>query len=284
KAEQADGGRDQRPVRRLGARRELAGAGDRPRPGRAGHGRAHRTPRRRAARTRRLGSALDPALGDHRSAYRPPTGGQSDDQRRPAGDPLADRRDRRRGRRSRHRLPGRRQVRVSAVALRVRRGREGGPPSGCGQGERWEGRQVSEAVLVLEDGTLFRGKGFGAEGETLGEAVFCTGMTGYQETLTDPGHYGQIVVATFPQIGNTGWNSADGESLGDDGTPDGRIRASGYAGRETSPTVSSWRSDRGALEDEMVRQGLVGIRGVDTRAVVRHLRGHGAVRAGIFSG
>lgn len=143
---------------------------------------------------------------------------------------------------------------------------------------------MSEAVLVLEDGTVFRGRGFGAEGETLGEAVFFTGMTGYQEILTDPGHHGQIVVATFPQIGNTGWNSADGESLGDDGVPDGRIRASGYVVRETSPTVSSWRSDRGGLEDEMVRQGLVGIRGVDTRAVVRHLRGRGAMRAGIFSG
>ncbi|MDN5758241.1 MAG: glutamine-hydrolyzing carbamoyl-phosphate synthase small subunit [Tomitella sp.] len=143
---------------------------------------------------------------------------------------------------------------------------------------------MSEAVLVLEDGKVFRGRGFGAEGQTLGEAVFCTGMTGYQETLTDPSYHRQIVVATAPQIGNTGWNSMDSESSTDDGSPGSKIWVAGYAVREPSRRVSSWRADRGSLEDEMVRQGVVGISGIDTRAVVRHLRDRGAMRAGIFSG
>ncbi len=143
---------------------------------------------------------------------------------------------------------------------------------------------MSDAVLVLEDGKVFRGSGYGAEGQTLGEAVFCTGMTGYQETLTDPSYHRQIVVATAPQIGNTGWNSQDSESRNADGTPADKIWVAGYAVREPSRVVSNWRADRGSLEDELVRQGIVGIAGIDTRSVVRHLRDKGSMRAGIFSG
>jgi carbamoyl-phosphate synthase small subunit len=134
---------------------------------------------------------------------------------------------------------------------------------------------VSEAALVLEDGRIFRGEAFGATGTTLGEAVFCTGMTGYQETLTDPSYHRQIVVATAPQIGNTGWNDEDDESA--------RIWVAGYAVRDPSRRSSSWRAT-GTLDDELVAQGVVGIAGIDTRAVVRHLRERGSMRAGIFSG
>ena len=122
-----------------------------------------------------------------------------------------------------------------------------------------------KAVLVLEDGRVFTGTAFGAVGQTLGEAVFSTGMSGYQETLTDPSYHGQIVVATAPQIGNTGWNGEDGESRGD------KIWVAGYAVRDPSPRASNWRAT-GTLEDELVRQGIVGIAGIDTRAAVRHLR------------
>jgi carbamoyl-phosphate synthase small subunit len=135
----------------------------------------------------------------------------------------------------------------------------------------------SAAVLVLEDGRVYTGTAFGALGETLGEAVFSTGMSGYQETLTDPSYHRQIVVATAPQIGNTGWNSEDGESRG------GQIWVAGYAVRDPSPRVSNWRAT-GTLEDELIRQGVVGIAGIDTRAVVRHLRTRGSMRAGVFSG
>ncbi|UZJ26141.1 glutamine-hydrolyzing carbamoyl-phosphate synthase small subunit [Rhodococcus antarcticus] len=134
---------------------------------------------------------------------------------------------------------------------------------------------MSEAALVLEDGRIFRGEAFGATGTTLGEAVFCTGMTGYQETLTDPSYHRQIVVATAPQIGNTGWNDEDDESA--------RIWVAGYAVRDPSRRSSSWRAT-GTLDDELVAQGVVGIAGIDTRAVVRHLRERGSMRAGIFSG
>ena len=92
------------------------------------------------------------------------------------------------------------------------------------------------AVLVLEDGRVFRGERYGAVGQSLGEAVFCTAMTGYQETLTDPSYHGQIVVATAPQIGNTGWNDDDDES--------GRIQVAGYVVRDPSRTASNWRSRR----------------------------------------
>ena len=134
-----------------------------------------------------------------------------------------------------------------------------------------------KAVLVLEDGRTFTGTEFGAIGETLGEAVFSTGMSGYQETLTDPSYHRQIVVATAPQIGNTGWNGEDAESRGD------KIWVAGYAVRDPSPRASNWRAT-GTLQDELVRQGIVGIAGIDTRAVVRHLRSRGSMKAGVFSG
>jgi carbamoyl-phosphate synthase small subunit len=134
-----------------------------------------------------------------------------------------------------------------------------------------------KAVLVLEDGRIFTGTAFGAIGQTLGEAVFSTGMSGYQETLTDPSYHRQIVVATAPQIGNTGWNGEDAESRGD------KIWVAGYAVRDPSPRASNWRAT-GTLEDELVRQRVVGIAGIDTRAVVRHLRSRGSMKAGVFSG
>src|ERR1041384_2148857 len=109
------------------------------------------------------------------------------------------------------------------------------------------------AALVLEDGRVFRGEAFGAVGRILGEVVFCTGMTGYQETLTDPSYHRQIVVATAPQIGNTGWNDEDDESS--------RIWVAGYVVRDPARTPSNWRSRRG-LEEELVSQGVVGIAGV----------------------
>jgi carbamoyl-phosphate synthase small subunit len=131
------------------------------------------------------------------------------------------------------------------------------------------------ALLVLEDGRSFRGSAYGAVGETFGEAVFNTGMTGYQETLTDPSYHRQVVVMTAPQIGNTGANDEDMES--------DRIWVSGYVVRDPSRTASSWRSTR-SLDDELLRQRVVGISGVDTRALTRHLRERGAMRVGVFSG
>ena len=134
-----------------------------------------------------------------------------------------------------------------------------------------------KAQLVLEDGRIFTGTTFGEIGQTLGEAVFSTGMSGYQETLTDPSYHRQIVVATAPQIGNTGWNGEDAESRGD------KIWVAGYAVRDPSPRASNWRATS-TLEDELVRQHIVGIAGIDTRAVVRHLRSRGSMKAGVFSG
>ncbi|MER5735784.1 MULTISPECIES: glutamine-hydrolyzing carbamoyl-phosphate synthase small subunit [unclassified Streptomyces] len=131
------------------------------------------------------------------------------------------------------------------------------------------------AVLVLEDGRTFRGRAYGAVGETFGEAVFSTGMTGYQETLTDPSYDRQIVVATAPQIGNTGWNDEDDESS--------RIWVSGYVVRDPARIPSNWRATR-SLDDELAAQGVVGISGIDTRALTRHLRERGSMRAGVFSG
>lgn len=135
----------------------------------------------------------------------------------------------------------------------------------------------ARAVLVLEDGKIFTGTPFGAVGQTLGEAVFSTGMSGYQETLTDPSYHRQIVVATAPQIGNTGWNTEDGESRQD------TIWVSGYVVRDPSPRASNWRATT-TLEDELQRQHIVGVAGVDTRTVVRHLRNFGSMKAGVFSG
>ncbi len=131
-----------------------------------------------------------------------------------------------------------------------------------------------EAILVLEDGRTFRGEAYGAQGETFGEAVFNTGMTGYQETLTDPSYHRQVVVMTFPHIGNTGVNDDDPESR--------RIWVSGYVVRDPARVPSSWRSVR-SLDDELREQGVVGISGVDTRALTRHLRDRGAMRVGISS-
>ncbi|MBW0089213.1 glutamine-hydrolyzing carbamoyl-phosphate synthase small subunit [Pseudonocardia sp. KRD-184] len=131
------------------------------------------------------------------------------------------------------------------------------------------------AVLVLEDGRIFRGEAIGALGTGLGEAVFTTGMTGYQETLTDPSYHRQIVVQTAPHIGNTGWNGEDDESAG--------IQVAGYVVRDPSRSASNWRST-GSLADALREQGIVSVAGVDTRALVRHLRERGAMRAGVFSG
>jgi len=131
------------------------------------------------------------------------------------------------------------------------------------------------AVLVLEDGRVFTGAPYGAVGATFGEAVFTTGMTGYQETLTDPSYRRQIVVQTAPQIGNTGWNSEDNESS--------RIWVAGYAVRDPARVPSNWRSEQ-TLEHQLAEQGVVGVAGIDTRALVRHLRERGAMRAGVFSG
>ena len=133
----------------------------------------------------------------------------------------------------------------------------------------------TSAVLVLEDGRIFRGRSYGAIGSTLGEAVFSTGMTGYQETLTDPSYRGQVVVMTAPHVGNTGMNDEDPESR--------QIWVSGYVVRDPSPIPSNWRSRR-TLEDDLVNAGVVGIRDIDTRALTRHLRDRGAMRVGIFSG
>ncbi|MFJ6679371.1 glutamine-hydrolyzing carbamoyl-phosphate synthase small subunit [Microbacterium sp. NPDC091382] len=131
------------------------------------------------------------------------------------------------------------------------------------------------AVLVLEDGSRHPGHAYGARGTTLGEVVFATAMTGYQETITDPSYAGQIVLQTAPHIGNTGMNGEDHESR--------RIWVSGYVVRDPSRIVSNWRADH-SLEDALVRDGIVGISGVDTRAVTRVLRSAGSMRGGVFSG
>ena len=131
------------------------------------------------------------------------------------------------------------------------------------------------AVLMLEDGRSFRGRSYGATGTALGEAVFATGMTGYQETITDPSYARQLVVQTAPHIGNTGVNSDDAESR--------RIWVAGYIVRDAARKPSNWRSER-TLDEDLAAQGVVGISGVDTRAITRHLRERGAMKAGIFSG
>ncbi|WP_353113682.1 glutamine-hydrolyzing carbamoyl-phosphate synthase small subunit [Microbacterium sp.] len=131
------------------------------------------------------------------------------------------------------------------------------------------------AVLVLEDGSRYPGRAYGATGVTLGEVVFATGMSGYQETLTDPSYAGQIVLQTAPHIGNTGMNDEDPESR--------RIWVAGYIVRDPSRVVSNWRADE-SLDDALVRDGIVGISGVDTRAITRHIRSAGSMRGGIFSG
>jgi carbamoyl-phosphate synthase small subunit len=133
---------------------------------------------------------------------------------------------------------------------------------------------LSSAILVLEDGRTFSGEAYGAIGETFGEAVFSTGMTGYQETLTDPSYHRQVVVQTAPHIGNTGVNDEDAESR--------RIWVAGYVVRDPARRASNWRSTR-SLDDELSAQGIVGISGIDTRALTRHLRERGAMRCGVSS-
>ncbi|MDT4943751.1 MAG: carbamoyl-phosphate synthase small subunit [Pseudonocardiales bacterium] len=131
---------------------------------------------------------------------------------------------------------------------------------------------MSAAILVLEDGRTFTGEAYGAAGETFGEAVFATGMTGYQETLTDPSYHRQVVVQTAPHIGNTGMNDEDAESR--------RIWVAGYVVRDPARRASNWRSRR-SLDDDLASQGIVGVSGIDTRALTRHLRERGAMRCGI---
>ena len=131
-----------------------------------------------------------------------------------------------------------------------------------------------QAILVLEDGRVFRGESYGAVGQTVGEAVFSTGMTGYQETLTDPSYRRQIVVMTAPHIGNTGINGEDHESR--------QIWVAGYVVRDPARVPSNWRSTR-SLDEELISQGIVGISGIDTRALTRHLRERGSMRVGISS-
>jgi len=133
---------------------------------------------------------------------------------------------------------------------------------------------MSKAFLVLDDGRVFEGKSWGATGRTFGEAVFQTGMTGYQETLTDPSYHRQVVVMTAPHIGNTGMNARDNESA--------KIWVAGFVVRNPSPITSNWRSEVD-LVDVLVEQNIVGISGIDTRALTRHLRDRGAMRVGIFS-
>jgi carbamoyl-phosphate synthase small subunit len=133
---------------------------------------------------------------------------------------------------------------------------------------------MSKAYLVLDDGRIFEGRSWGATGKTFGEAVFQTGMTGYQETLTDPSYHQQVVVMTAPHIGNTGINLEDNESS--------KIWVAGFVVRNPSSITSNWRSTSD-LEEELIKQGVVGISGVDTRAITRHLRDRGAMRVGIFS-
>ena len=133
---------------------------------------------------------------------------------------------------------------------------------------------MTKAFFVLDDGRIFEGRSWAATGKTFGEAVFQTGMTGYQETLTDPSYHKQVVVMTAPHIGNTGVNSLDNESS--------KIWVAGFVVRNPSSLTSNWRSEND-LEAEMIAQGIIGIAGVDTRAITRHLRDRGAMRVGIFS-
>jgi len=133
---------------------------------------------------------------------------------------------------------------------------------------------MAKAFLVLDDGRIFEGKSWAATGRVFGEAVFQTGMTGYQETLTDPSYHRQVVVMTAPHIGNTGVNTVDNESK--------KIWVAGFVVRNPSTITSNWRSEKD-LEAELIEQSIVGIQGIDTRALTRHLRDRGAMRVGIFS-
>jgi len=131
-----------------------------------------------------------------------------------------------------------------------------------------------EAILALADGRVFRGRAFGAIGETVGEMVFNTAMTGYQEVLTDPSYKGQIVCMTYPEIGNVGINADDAESAG--------VHVEGFVVKDYRPRPSNWRSEM-TLGEYLERAGVPGIEGIDTRALVRHIRTHGAQEAVISS-
>ena len=133
---------------------------------------------------------------------------------------------------------------------------------------------AATALLVLADGTVLRGESFGARGTAIGEVVFNTGMTGYQEVMTDPSYSGQLVTFTYPELGNTGINAADQEA--------DRPHVRGVIARQLSPCTSSWRSE-GDLDGWLLRHGVVGIRAIDTRALVRHLRDGGAINGAICS-
>ena len=133
---------------------------------------------------------------------------------------------------------------------------------------------AATALLVLADGTVLRGEAFGARGTAIGEVVFNTGMTGYQEVMTDPSYSGQLVTFTYPELGNTGINDADQEA--------DRPHVRGVIARQLSPCSSSWRS-QGDLHSWLLGHGVVGIRAVDTRALVRHLRDGGAINGAICS-
>ncbi|HHW45088.1 MAG TPA: glutamine-hydrolyzing carbamoyl-phosphate synthase small subunit [Desulfotomaculum sp.] len=132
-----------------------------------------------------------------------------------------------------------------------------------------------QAVLALEDGTVYTGRAFGARGESWGEVVFNTGMTGYQEILTDPSYCGQIVVMTYPLIGNYGINREDFEAK--------RSFVRGFVVREECDRPSNWRSSY-RLSDFLAREGVVGISGIDTRALTRHLRNRGTMRGVLSTG
>src|SRR5499426_3687165 len=133
---------------------------------------------------------------------------------------------------------------------------------------------TKEAILALEDGRIFRGLAWGAHGERVGEIVFNTAMTGYQEILTDPSYAGQIVTMTYPEIGNYGVNAEDVESR--------RPFVEGFVVRETSQISSNWRASM-SIDEYLKRHGIVGISEIDTRALVRHIREKGAMRACISS-
>src|SRR5258708_16782999 len=132
-----------------------------------------------------------------------------------------------------------------------------------------------QAVIALEDGSLYPGEGFGATGSQVGEGVFATSMTGYQETLTDPSYHRQIVISTVPHVGNVGINADDPESA--------RVWVAGFGVRALSPVVSNWRS-RGTLDDYLKAQNVIGISEIETRALVRHLRTRGVMRGVIAHG
>src|SRR5438094_6626024 len=134
---------------------------------------------------------------------------------------------------------------------------------------------AASALLALADGAVFRGRAFGALGEVVGELVFNTSMTGYQEILTDPSYEGQLVAMTYPEIGNVGVNREDVESR--------RPYVRGFVVREYRDAPSSWRAEE-SLGAYLARHGIPGIESIDTRALVRHLRDHGSQEAVLSSG